>query len=125
MAMQSRKKILIAYDGSGGARQALEDLKRAGLPREAEAVTLSVAEMWLAPISALEVAAGTEPMALAERIDNKRTLALRAADGFIQNPARNLTVGRVHNLAKYARGFPRLLGLIIDVVSCSTLRRQK
>lgn len=78
--MQRRKKILIAYDGSGGARQALEDLKRAGLPREAEAVTLSVAEMWLAPISALEVAAGTEPMALAERIDNKRTLALRAAD---------------------------------------------
>lgn len=78
--MQIRKKILIAYDGSGNASNAVEDLKRAGLPREVEAVTLSVAEMWLAPISALEVAAGAEPMALAERIENKRTLALRAAD---------------------------------------------
>ncbi|HEY6404145.1 MAG TPA: universal stress protein, partial [Blastocatellia bacterium] len=37
-------KILIAYDGSEGADWAIEDLKRAGLPRRAEAVVLTIAE---------------------------------------------------------------------------------
>jgi len=40
-------KILIAYDGSDCAEAALDDLRRAGLPREAEAVVISVAELWL------------------------------------------------------------------------------
>ncbi|MFN0084053.1 MAG: universal stress protein [Blastocatellia bacterium] len=78
--MKERKRILIACDGSVGASLALGDLKRAGLPDEADALALSVAEMWLAPLSALEVAAGAEPMALSERIAHKQTLALRAAD---------------------------------------------
>jgi nucleotide-binding universal stress UspA family protein len=42
-------KILIGYDGSNCADAALDDLKQAGLPREAEAVVLSVAEAWLPP----------------------------------------------------------------------------
>jgi nucleotide-binding universal stress UspA family protein len=37
-------KILIGYDGSACAEAALADLKRAGLPRKAEAFVLSVAE---------------------------------------------------------------------------------
>jgi nucleotide-binding universal stress UspA family protein len=37
-------KILIAYDGSEGAEWAIEDMKRAGLPRHAEAVVLTIAE---------------------------------------------------------------------------------
>jgi nucleotide-binding universal stress UspA family protein len=37
-------KILIAYDGSEGAESAIDDLKRAGLPRRAEAVVLTIAE---------------------------------------------------------------------------------
>lgn len=41
------KKLLIAYDGSECADAALEDLSLAGLPRELEAVVLSVAEVWL------------------------------------------------------------------------------
>ncbi|HZS03503.1 MAG TPA: universal stress protein [Blastocatellia bacterium] len=40
-------KILIAYDGSACADAALEELQRAGLPREAEVVIISVAEHWL------------------------------------------------------------------------------
>lgn len=42
-------KILVAYDGSSCADAALDDLKRAGLPLEAEAQIISVAEVWLPP----------------------------------------------------------------------------
>jgi hypothetical protein len=42
-------KILIAYDGSDCAEAALDDLQRAGLPVEAEAQIITVAEVWLPP----------------------------------------------------------------------------
>jgi nucleotide-binding universal stress UspA family protein len=42
-------KILVAYDGSDCAEAALDDLQRAGLPLEAEAQIISVAEVWLPP----------------------------------------------------------------------------
>jgi nucleotide-binding universal stress UspA family protein len=42
-------KILIAYDGSDCADAALDDLQRAGLPADAEAKIISVAEVWLPP----------------------------------------------------------------------------
>jgi nucleotide-binding universal stress UspA family protein len=45
--MDTRMKLLIAYDGSACAAAALYDLHRAGLPREAEAIVISVAETWL------------------------------------------------------------------------------
>lgn len=41
--------ILIAYDGSNAATAALEDLTRAGLPQQAEAIVLTVADIWLPP----------------------------------------------------------------------------
>ena len=44
MEERDRMKILIAYDGSEGAESAIDDLKRAGLPRRAEAVVLTIAE---------------------------------------------------------------------------------
>jgi nucleotide-binding universal stress UspA family protein len=44
MEDKNRMKILIAYDGSEGAESAIDDLKRAGLPRRAEAVVLTIAE---------------------------------------------------------------------------------
>ena len=40
-------KILIAYDGSSSADLALEDMRRAGLTRVAEAMVLSVSELWI------------------------------------------------------------------------------
>lgn len=40
-------KILIAYDGSGYSRSALDDLRYAGLPTKARVLLLSVSEMWL------------------------------------------------------------------------------
>ena len=45
--MDGKMRILIAYDGSQCADAALDDLTRAGLPRQAEALILSVADVWL------------------------------------------------------------------------------
>lgn len=42
-------KILIAYDGSDCANQAIDDLRRAGLPPKAEAVVISVADVFPVP----------------------------------------------------------------------------
>lgn len=42
-------KILIAYDGSNCSEAALDDLQKAGLPETADALVLSVAEVWLPP----------------------------------------------------------------------------
>lgn len=47
-------RLLIAYDGSGCSEAALDDLCRAGLPAEAEALVVSVAEVWLPPPAAGE-----------------------------------------------------------------------
>jgi nucleotide-binding universal stress UspA family protein len=48
-------KVLVAYDGSECADAALDDLRRAGLPSDAEIKVLSVVENWLPPPSALEI----------------------------------------------------------------------
>ena len=42
-------KILVAYDGSGCAEAAIDDLARAGLPGSCEALVIAVAEVWLPP----------------------------------------------------------------------------
>jgi len=49
--MNARMNILIAYDGSTCADDALNDLPRAGLPREADALIVQVQERWLSPPS--------------------------------------------------------------------------
>ena len=46
--MSERMKILIGCDGSEFTEKVLADLKRAGLPTQAEALVLTVAEHWLA-----------------------------------------------------------------------------
>ena len=47
--MNNKMKILIGYDGSGCANAALEDLKSAGLPTTAEALVMSVADVFIPP----------------------------------------------------------------------------
>lgn len=42
-------KILIGFDGSADSDAAFDDLQAAGLPADAEAVVMSVAEAWLPP----------------------------------------------------------------------------
>lgn len=68
--MTSRMKIVIGYDGSRCADSAINDLWKAGLPPEADAVVLTVAEHWLPSPSASEEA-GTnstlnQPMATSD-----------------------------------------------------------
>jgi nucleotide-binding universal stress UspA family protein len=48
--MKNRMRILIGYDGSESADAALDELRRAGLPVEAEALIISVAEHWMFPL---------------------------------------------------------------------------
>ena len=43
-------KILVAYDGSKCAKDALRELVRSGLPEEAEALVISIAEPWHSPM---------------------------------------------------------------------------
>lgn len=82
--MSDTMKILIAYDGSSGAQAALEDLPRAGLPRVAEALIMSVAEVFLPPPSSPAVPAPV-PAAVqqawaqaAQAVEEARTVALQA-----------------------------------------------
>ncbi len=59
-------RVLIAYDGSAHADAALSDLRRAGLPREAEALIISVADGLVgAYFPAAEVAG---PAAMSRRV---------------------------------------------------------
>lgn len=59
--MKETMKLLVAYDGSQCAGAALNDLKRAGLPRQTEARVVSVADVWLPP-------PGSEVAAVAEMV---------------------------------------------------------
>jgi nucleotide-binding universal stress UspA family protein len=59
-------KILIAYDGSQGADDALDDLPYTGLPPLAEALIVSVAEVFAPPTGSAE-AAGPEQVPAAVR----------------------------------------------------------
>jgi hypothetical protein len=56
--MNNRMKILIAYDGSIHADAALDDLGRACLPREAEALVISVADVLMPSPPAYSYEAG-------------------------------------------------------------------
>ena len=57
--MNERKKVLIAYDGSAYADAALDDLRRAGLPREAEALIVTVSDGLVSTSSPVAEVAGT------------------------------------------------------------------
>lgn len=75
-------KILIAYDGSTCADDALTDLPRAGLPQQAEALIISVAEVFLPPQT--ERPAQVPPAvrhawaAARQAVEQARTVALQA-----------------------------------------------
>jgi Universal stress protein family len=60
--MKGRMKILIGYDGSEYADAAIDDLRRAGAPREATAVVLSVIESWSLAPSGFELMEDTDEM---------------------------------------------------------------
>lgn len=60
--MKGRMRILIGYDGSECADVAIDDLRRAGLPREATAIVLSVIESWSLSPSGFELLEGMDEL---------------------------------------------------------------
>jgi nucleotide-binding universal stress UspA family protein len=82
-------KILIAYDGSDCAKAALDDLRRAGLPAEVEAVVLTAADVFIPP-KTIEAGLGTNDVLPdgvrlswehnIHQFEEAATLALEAAD---------------------------------------------
>jgi nucleotide-binding universal stress UspA family protein len=79
--MNKKMKLLIAYDGSECADEMLDDLLRAGLPQEADALVITVAEMWLMPTSSEVGFVQTPPLELGET----RKLASHACERIKNN----------------------------------------
>jgi len=68
--MVNQMKILIGYDGSEWANTALEDLKSAGLPRNAEALVMTMADVFLPPVN--EEVDNTFPLYVPEGVKRAR-----------------------------------------------------
>src|SRR5512145_1901372 len=78
MEDKDRMKILIAYDGSECAESAIDDLKRAGLPRRAEAIVLTIAEELFPLPASIGGVETTFAKSLLEEEKNSLALARRA-----------------------------------------------
>jgi len=88
-------KILIAYDGSACAEAALDDLQLAGLPGEAEALVVSVTELWLpAPppssFEVMELAQGVYVPSDLTRVYSQDAPAVQAAEALVNAAASRL-----------------------------------
>jgi nucleotide-binding universal stress UspA family protein len=73
-------KILIGYDGSEGGDTGIDGLQRAGLPAEAEALVVSVAEVWLPPPPGDEVVDDTFPLQIPAGVKRARERAARIVE---------------------------------------------
>jgi nucleotide-binding universal stress UspA family protein len=96
-AMAERMKVLIGYDGSACAEAALDDLKRAGLPADAEAHILSVAEVWLPPpppssYDILEQAREVKVPADLKRVYTKGCAAAKAALALVERARERIKI---------------------------------
>lgn len=93
--MNEQMRILIGYDGSTCADSALEDLRRAGLPRNAEAVILTVREVWLPDLSVMpSVASANFPVVAA---------ASRSGSPYAQVSTGVVPVSEAYSLAQKAK----------------------
>ena len=93
--MDTRCKILIAYDGSACADATLYDLHRAGLPREAEAIVISVAETWLPPpppssYEIVETVFAEGPTTDAAKVSERESVALADAQALATQAAKRI-----------------------------------
>jgi len=75
------KKLLIGYDGSEHADAAIDDLQRAGLPQDVEAIVLTVADAFLPPaVDAKEWGPSALDQKIRKRSEEMRARALKARD---------------------------------------------
>lgn len=90
--MKDVMKILVAYDGSESADAALEELKRAGLPSAADALVMSLADVFVPPPVDAEVD-NSFPMYVPEGIRRAHERAhrqLEEAEGLAQRASQQL-----------------------------------
>lgn len=80
--MDKRMKVLVAYDGSAYADAALDDLRRAGLPDDAEALVVSVADGLVNVHSSVEEVAGA--MLSSRRVTSAIELAREQAGRLLE-----------------------------------------
>ncbi|HEY8458998.1 MAG TPA: universal stress protein [Blastocatellia bacterium] len=73
-------KILISYDGSSRANAALKDLRRAGLPADAEAVVMSIPRSYLSAGEAERNGRSGAPAGVVEEIEEAAAMAKQAID---------------------------------------------
>ena len=110
-------RILIGYDGSESADAALDDLQRAGPPREAEALIVSVSDGLVHPSSSIADIAGsavtsrrvTSAIGLArdqsaQALEEAKEFAAKAGD-------------RVRSYFPNWEGYLRLVPSLCDVIS--------
>jgi nucleotide-binding universal stress UspA family protein len=88
--MSEQMKILIAYDGSDCANAALADLQRAGLPRVAEALIMSVADVFLPPSSSPAPDLPAEVPVAVQRAWVQATHAVEEARALVQHARTHL-----------------------------------
>jgi nucleotide-binding universal stress UspA family protein len=75
---RGRMKILVAYDGSDCAESAIDDLKRAGLPRRAEVIALTITDELIPSPTSIGGVATTFGKDLLEKEKDSLALARRA-----------------------------------------------
>ena len=76
-----RMKIVIGYDGSEHADAALDDLRRAGLPRDAEALIISVADATMPPLLVSGIAEnGLDPERIASAVTHTSNAIAQAKE---------------------------------------------
>ena len=84
--MKEQMRLLIAYDGSACSKEALDDLSRAALPAQCDALVVSVCDAGLPPDvePAADVAGGAQALVIARKIETmveeSRSRALKAVD---------------------------------------------
>ena len=82
MVLGKRMKVLVAYDGSAYADAALDDLRRAGLPGDADALVVSVADGLVNVHSPVEEVAGA--LATSRRVTSAVELAREQAERLLE-----------------------------------------
>lgn len=108
--MKDQMRILIGYDGSSCADAALDDLRRAGLPRNAEVVIFAVSERWLPALSNHEPIGSLDHSSSNSIIGDSKSRQTQAAAGVVPvSEAGSLA------LAGRARLQPRFPAWLINV----------
>jgi nucleotide-binding universal stress UspA family protein len=113
-------RVLIAYDGSAQADAALEDLRRAGLPYDAEALVVSVADGLVNTHSSSAEAAGTALNS--RRVTSAVELARSQAEQLVEE-ARGFVARACGRLLLDFPGWDVLTKVLEGTPSCELLQQ--